>query len=233
VSVPAWDDPQLKAGTMVRGALWLLTQVGEGNTFTKDSVRAAFPGIAQADRRIRDLRKYGWIIRASTEDASLASEEQRFVSAGIEVWLPRARQTVESSAITAKQRREVMAADGYQCTLCGIAGGETYADSVLTTAILSISRRTVNLPNGSSEVQLVTECNRCRSGVSKLEPVELGRIRSDIEQLDETDFTRLRRWVNRDRRGPTPLDRIWTSYRQMPSHARRHFQDNLDTWTKS
>lgn len=232
MSVPAWDDPQLKAGTMVRGALWLLTQVGVGNTFTKDSVRAAFPGVAQADRRIRDLRKYGWIIRASTEDASLASDEQRFVSAGTEVWLPRARQTVDSGAITAKQRREVMAADGYQCTLCGIAGGETYPDSKLTTAVLSISRRTVNLPDGSSEVQLITECNRCRAGDSKSEPVELGSIQSATEQLDEDDLTRLRRWVGRDRRGPTPLDRIWTSYRQMPSHSRRHFQDTLDRLAK-
>lgn len=232
MSVPVWNDPLLKAGTMVRGALWLLTEVGEGNTFTKASLRDAFPGISQIDRRIRDLRKYGWVIYASTEDASLASDEQRFVSRGSDIWDPASRKKVDNGAITAKQRREVMAADGYQCAVCGIAGGETYADSVLASAVLSVSRRPVHLPDGSSEMQLITECNRCRSGDSESEPVDLRRVLTDVEQLDEDDLARLRRWVDRDRRGPTPLDRIWTSYRQMPTHSRRQFQETLELSAK-
>ena len=227
MSVPAWNDPQLKAGTMVRGALWLLTEVGEGNTFTKESLRVAFPGISQADRRIRDLRQYGWVILASTEDASLSSDEQRFVGRGIDVWLPNARQQVDTTSVSAKQRRDVMAADGYQCTLCGIAGGETYADSMLASAVLSLTRRTVNLPDGSSQVQLVTECNRCRAGDAKQEVADLRRLLTDVEQLESNDLTRLRRWIDRDRRGPTPLDRIWTSYRQMPSETRQQFQTSV------
>jgi hypothetical protein len=213
---------------MVRGALWLLTEVGEGNTFTKENLRTVFPGISQADRRIRDLRQYGWVILASTEDASLSSDEQRFVRRGIDVWLPKARQKVDNIAVSAKQRREVMAADGYQCTLCGIAGGETYADSMLASAVLSLTRRPVKLPDGSSQVQLVTECNRCRAGEANQDVTDLRRLLTDVEQLDASDLARLRRWIDRGRRGPTPLDRIWTSYRQMPSETRRNFQASVD-----
>lgn len=53
---PRWNDPDFAAGTMVRAALWLLDEIGEGNSFTKEQVREAFPGVSQADRRIRDLR---------------------------------------------------------------------------------------------------------------------------------------------------------------------------------
>ena len=76
---------------MVRGALWLLQVVGEGNTFTKNQLRDAFPGVSQVDRRIRDLRDYGWVVYSSTEDASLLREDQRFVKAGVPVWDPKAR----------------------------------------------------------------------------------------------------------------------------------------------
>ncbi len=227
VPLPSWNDPDLKAGTMVRGALWLLTDIGEGNTFTKEDVRTAFPGVAQADRRIRDLRKYGWVIRASTEDATLSTEEQRFVSPGVEVWLPKARQAVKPGALTAKQRRDIMAADGYQCTACGIAGGETYQDSVLMTAVLSITRRSVMLLDGSSEVQAVTECNRCRAGEITPIAVDFPRLVADLRELGDEDFTRLVRWTQRNRRGATPLDRAWTTYRRMPNEKRRDFEDAL------
>src|ERR1700722_7484392 len=85
VMPPKWDDYGFSAGTMIRGALWLLQVVGEGNVFTKEQVRAAFPGISQIDRRIRDLRDYGWVISSSSDDATLSADEQRFIQAGTAV----------------------------------------------------------------------------------------------------------------------------------------------------
>ena len=46
VEQPAWDDPDSSAGTMVRGALWLLQVVGQGGVFTKNQLREAFPGVS-------------------------------------------------------------------------------------------------------------------------------------------------------------------------------------------
>ena len=55
MTLPKWNDPKLRAGTMIRTALWLTSEVGVGNAFTKEQHRQAFAGITQADRRLRDL----------------------------------------------------------------------------------------------------------------------------------------------------------------------------------
>lgn len=226
---PKWNDPEFSAGTMVRGALWLLDAVGEGNVFTKEQVRDAFPGVSQADRRIRDLRDYGWKIFSSSDDATLDSDEQRFVSAGIAVWDPSARRQAQSKAITAKQRQAAMAADGFQCVVCGVGGGEAYPDSPNETAVLGTTRRPVRLADGSSAEQLVTECKRCRAGDGPSRPsADLRRLIAEARNLEDGDRNRLHRWLERGRRGPTPLDRLWNAYRQLPVEARREFEQSLD-----
>ncbi|MFH9135051.1 hypothetical protein [Streptomyces sp. NPDC017524] len=87
-------DPQLpdwtneKFGTMVRAALWLVTVVGEGGVFTREDLKAAFPGVSQIDRRVRDLRDHGWLIATNRDEAILGAHETRFVRAGDPVWRP-------------------------------------------------------------------------------------------------------------------------------------------------
>ena len=136
VMPPRWNDPDFAAGTMVRAALWLLDEIGEGNSFTKEQVREAFPGVSQADRRIRDLRNYGWVIHTSSDDAGLNLEEQRLVSAGVPV---RARKLAERFKPRTSRRRNArptLAHDAFQCVMCGIAGGEAYPDAPSDTAVL-------------------------------------------------------------------------------------------------
>src|SRR5689334_11816746 len=117
MTLPKWNDPKLQAGTMIRTALWLMTEVGVGNTFTKEQHRQAFAGITQADRRLRDLRDYGWVIRTSAEDVTLRAEEQRFVAPGKAVWSRGIRRDAASGQITAKQRVAAFAESDYQCTV--------------------------------------------------------------------------------------------------------------------
>src|SRR5688500_10774854 len=107
MSLPDWRDDRF--GTMIRSGLWLVTVVGEGNIFTKQELRDAFPGVSQVDRRVRDLRKYGWKIYANTEDAQLHTEEQRFVAQGVPVWDQQARRKADAAAaVTAVDRQEVL-----------------------------------------------------------------------------------------------------------------------------
>ena len=212
---PAWDDTSV-GGTMVRGALWLLQVVGEGNTFTKNQLREAFPGVSQVDRRIRDLRDYGWVVYSSSEDATLLREDQRFVHAGVPVWDRNARlANSPDSAISNKDRHLTLARDGYMCTLCGIAGGETYPDDSLMTAVLGVSRRIQQGIGGQQRQLLVTECKRCRSGgpSTPLSPDEALAVASE---LDADDMRRLQRWLERGRRGATQLDRAWAAYLRVP-----------------
>lgn len=225
---PRWDDPQFSAGAMVRAALWLLDVVGEGNTFTKEQVRGTFPGLSQVDRRIRDLRDYEWIIHTRSDDATLTVEEQRFVKAGVAVWDPRARRAVQTKSITSKERLATFAADGHQCTLCGVAGGEPYPESPNETAVLGVTTRTVRTADGELHEQLITECKRCKVGKGDLAPMDLGRLLVEIRTLDQADQDRLQRWVKRGKRGPTPLDRVWNGYRRLPEESRDEVRRHLD-----
>lgn len=227
VKQPAWDDSESSAGTMVRGALWLLQVVGEGGTFTKNQLRDAFPRVAQVDRRIRDLRDYGWIVHSSAEDASLLAEDQRFVKVGVHVWNPEARREAASrKGISNKVRRGVMARDGYMCTLCGISGAEQYLDDTLTTAVLAVSRRTMKPVEGPETEVLVTECQRCRAGRAST-PIDAGIVLATAMELNPEERRRLLRWMERGRRGGTALDRAWAAYRRVPTDLRQVIADQL------
>ncbi|MFF0671677.1 hypothetical protein ACFYVE_26050 [Streptomyces tendae] len=225
--MPTWDDPKLNAGTMVRGALWLVQVIGQGNTFTKEQIRAAFPGVSQADRRIRDLRDYGWVMLTNTEDARLTAEDQRFEKAGVPVWDPVARRAATpQKALSNKEKQAVMARDHYMCTLCGISGGESYHDDSNQTAVLSVTRRKTVLLDGSEETLLATECKRCRSGFNG-SPARADEVLAAIKELDPGEQRRILRWMDRDRRGTTPLERAWNTYRRLPADAREELRSAL------
>lgn len=218
---PAWDDPESKAGTMIRGALWLLQVVGEGGTFTKNELRTAFPGVSQIDRRIRDLRDYGWILHSNVEDASLLAEDQRFVKAGVPVWDPHERrQAAPRKAISSKDRQAVLIRDGYMCTLCGISGAEPYPDDPVMTAVIAVSRRSIGTLDGSETETFVTECKRCASGLGA-SPIDERDVLLASTELSPGDRRRFIRWMERGRRGSTELDRAWASYLRVPKDRRR------------
>ncbi|MBP3080813.1 hypothetical protein WP39_25695 [Streptomyces sp. 604F] len=213
---------------MIRGALWLVQEVGEGNTFTKEQLRDAFPGVSQADRRLRDLRPYGWVIHTNTEDASLMAEDQRFVEAGVPVWDPAARRAAAPQrAITAKQIQAVLSRDDYMCTVCGIGSAEPYLDDSNQTAVLSVTRRTSVLLDGREEELLVTECKRCRAGGGG-QVIRADEALAEIKNLDPADRRRLARWAERGRRGSTALERAWNAYRRLPSEAQEEVRNALD-----
>jgi hypothetical protein len=212
---------------MVRGALWLLQVVGEGNTFTKNQLRDAFPRVSQIDRRIRDLRDYGWVVYSSAEDASLLAEDQRFVKAGVPIWDPEARRAAApQKTISAKERQAVLTRDGYMCTLCGISGGEPYPDDSLMTAILAVSRCTVSGAHGHETQVLVTECKRCRSGGGR-DPLDAKDAVAAASNLAPGELRRLLRWMERGRRGSTELDRAWAAYLRVPAEQRNEVADRL------
>ena len=223
-NLPKWNDPTLKAGTMIRTALWLISEVGVGHSFTKEKHRAAFAGKAQADRRMRDLRKYGWVIHTSAEDATLNSDEQRLVQIGRPVWDREARRTAAPEQLTAKARRATFAENDYMCVVCGIAGGERYPDAPHMTAVLAISRRSVTLPDGSLHTMFVSECKRCRSGAAGGQ-LDLRQLLQSIRSISPPERAVFARWAESGRR--SPLDSLWADFRQLPSAARAQVRERL------
>ncbi|MFJ5058534.1 hypothetical protein ACIP96_03845 [Streptomyces nigra] len=224
MEMPTWDGPE-KIGTKVRIALWLVSVVGVGNVFTKAQLREAFPGVAQADRRMRDLRDNGWQIDTKREDPRLGPNEQRFVAAGEEVWV-RGRATSNGSrSVNAALRRRIMADDAYMCAACGISAGEKYEHSI-ETAQLDIARRTVVKPDGAEEVQLVTECRRCRIGARE-QKADLCGLLQAVSSLTDRERTELLSWITAGKRRPSATDMIWGKYRSLPPDSRTHVEKIL------
>lgn len=223
--LPKWNDPKLKAGTMIRTALWLISEIGVGNSFTKEQHREAFSGVTQADRRIRDLRDYGWVIHTSVEDVTLNPDEQRFVAAGSPVWQRGVRKTAATNILTAKMRRAAFAENDYQCVLCGIAGGESYPDAPHMTAVLAITRRTVTGPEGQVQTMFVPECKRCRSGATS-ESIDVPQLLDRIDSLEPADRATFVHWCERGRRGP--IDQVWASFLHLPAVARDQVRARLN-----
>ncbi|MFV0134619.1 hypothetical protein ACLGIH_15505 [Streptomyces sp. HMX87] len=222
--MPSWQDAGL--GTMKRVALWLVSVVGEGNTFTKEDLRAAFPGVSQVDRRMRDLRDFGWRIDTNREDEELDPHEQRFVKPGDPVWEPgRATRKSGTIAIGAARRREVLARDGNMCRSCGITPGEIYAGTY-EAAQLDIARREVVKPDGTKATELVTECKRCRVGGRAL-AVDLGKVLKAAAVLDPAERSVLSDWVAADRREFSRLEQIWSDYRSLPEESRAQLRAEL------
>ncbi|WP_424922314.1 hypothetical protein [Streptomyces sp. wa53] len=223
MTMPSWENEKL--GTMKRAALWLVDVVQEGGTFTKEDVKGAFPGVSQADRRVRDLRAHGWKIDTAREDASLGQHEQRFVAAGEPVWEP-GKATKSSSVITDTQRRTTLTRDGNRCRSCGITPGQAYSGT-FETAQIDIARRKVKLPNGTSSVQLIAECNRCRVGGRGLE-ADLAGVLERVQKLGGLQLQTLKDWVSADEREFSVVEQVWADFRTLPAEARDTVRDSLD-----
>lgn len=204
------------AGARIRAAMWLAAEVGEGNTFTKADLRAAFPAIEQVDRRMRDLRPEGWVIATYREDASLEPDELRLVRIGGRVW-ERGYKSRAKAALSDKHRNAVFAADGYACIVCGIAGGEAYGDDPLRKARLLAAQ--------ASDGGFRTYCERCHRGSGDDASDEQG-LREELRALDNSEKTELLNWIRLGRR--SRLDELWGRYRRLPTESRRALERLLE-----
>jgi hypothetical protein len=214
---------------MARGALWLVTVVGEGNVFTKAQLREAFPDVAQIDRRLRDLRDHGWRIDTSRDDPSLLQQEQRFVTRGADVWIPgKSKAPKHKSSLTAAQRAKVMHDDNNLCRSCGIGAGEAYEDGGgIETAKLNVARRKVLLADGA-EYQLVTECKRCGTGGGPDREVDLGALLELVENLAPLEQRLFAKWMAADQRSFSPIEKVWGIYRTLPYESRAAVAQAID-----
>jgi hypothetical protein len=217
MTLPSWQNEKL--GGKARAGLWLESEVGEGNIFTKAQLRQAFPEVAQIDRRLRDLRDHDWKIDTSRDDPALKQQEQRYVSKGAEVWIPgQAKAVAHKSSLTAAQRAKVWQSDSFICRTCGIGSGETYADGSQVQSQLNVARRKVTLEDATVQVQLVTECKRCGSAGEK--DVDLGDVLARVDALSSLEKQVLADWIAMDRRNQGDLEKLWGTYRTLPMASR-------------
>ena len=210
-SIPDYADPELKMGAMVRSACWLATEVGEGGVFTKAQLRQAVPGREQVDRRMRDLRKFGWRIDEYRMGKNLKPDELRLVKIGVPVWDKAARKAATPPTISAKVRQEVFTRDDHACVRCGAAAGEYFNDQPGVRVRLTAAHVYPDTMGGkATAADLVTACQRCNEalrqpwhGTDGPHPPDKARALAGALQPP-----RLRGYARRMRRpGPPPTRR--------------------------
>lgn len=214
--LPDWRT--ISAGTKVRVALWLATEVGEGGTFRIQDLRAAMPGIEQIDRRMRDLRPAGWELETYRENPRLRADELKLARIGDPVWDPAYRPT--RRAIPNRVRLQIMERDGFRCVSCGVGGGEAYPDDASQTAQLLVRAAETGGPAGASPPHLVTQCRRCAKAGGP-PPVPAANARAALSELAPEDRALLLAWLNASSEELLPAVKAYLACRQLPTSERR------------
>lgn len=230
IDLPDYQDPAI-GGSMIRAACWLASVIGEGGVFTKEALRDALPGVAQIDRRVRDLRKYGWVIEEARLGPDLNANEQRLVKIGVHVWDKEARIEAAVPVISAKVREEVFFRDGHSCRRCGISAGERFDDDNSVTARLTAGHLYPDsLGSKATAADLITTCQRCNESLQQVTQnyASAEDLLTDISKLDEASLKRLSLRVSNDIREVDQVDKIWREYRQLPGIEREVFRSALE-----
>src|SRR4051794_11504302 len=102
-----WQDDSF--GAAKRVGHYLATEVGEGETFHKQDLRQIVQGTEQVDRRMRDLRKVGWVIRTYRDKGALRPNELYLETIGDHVWEDGYKWP--AGGLTASKRRKVLDRD--------------------------------------------------------------------------------------------------------------------------
>jgi 5-methylcytosine-specific restriction endonuclease McrA len=225
--LPDWRDPEL--GARIRVALWLVQEVGEGNSFNKQRMRRDIDGIEQVDRRMRDLRPAGWVIKTYRDMATLSPDELFLEKIGTPVWEPGQR-SAGLRSVSAKLRREILERDGHRCVRCGVAAGEEYPGEPGSRARLTLGHVNPHKHgSGAHREDLLTECARCNEAAKHLTGVQFSeeQVWDQIIELPRKEKTRLLTWMAADRRPLTRTEDAWARYRQLPASHRDELRKRL------
>ncbi|MFF5109613.1 HNH endonuclease [Streptosporangium sp. NPDC000509] len=211
---PSWRSRKL--GTRVRVALWLLDEVGEGKTFTTDQLQEAFPEDGHVSRRLRDLRRSGWVIQTSRTSSELGGSEMLFAKAGEPVWEP--DPAVHTRRIpTRRIRDEVLARDGYSCTNCGLSVVEGFIEAPVTAVLELAYLKPLTAGGSNSPENLITLCANChmvfdRERDKLLDTEDVWNL---VSVLSPQNRARLLAWIAIDQKPPTPAEKAWALYRRL------------------
>ncbi|MET9481894.1 HNH endonuclease [Streptomyces sp. NPDC006638] len=226
---PDLDWRNTKLGTRMRVALWLRDEIGVGGTFSKAALRAAISGAEQVDRRMRDLRPAGWVIRTNRDMPSLAPEQLYLEEMGLPVW-EKEHRAAGLRQISAKTRRYVYERDGHMCRRCGIGAAETYPDEPGSHARLTLGHVNPHASgSGASAAELITECARCNETVKDLTGVQMTReqVWLRVRELPLRHKRDLLAWMVGDVRPLSPAEQAWGMYRQLPAAVRDELKQDL------
>lgn len=158
------DERPVRRSSKVKVAEFLAA-IGEGKVFTKLQLIEGVPGVAQVDRRMRDLRELGWRIDNYKTNPRLKPDEYLLAKIGTRIDLGEQPQEPPRPRIPAVRRREALERAGSLCQTCGISAGEAYPEDETQRAVLSVHLVDPTPPIDTELSNLRVECQRCNAGL--------------------------------------------------------------------
>lgn len=195
--------------------------------FSKDALRDMLRmpdgrGIEQIDRRMRELREAGWVIRTYKDMATLAPSELFLEKIGAHTWEPGYRPP-RAMTVNATDRRKVYARDGLRCKACGIDFGDEYPHLAAlgkhVKARPTVGHWTPRERGGTDDLwNLRAECHLCNEQSRNLSetPVDVRLLKRNVKELRREDKRTLAGWLLAGRRTFTPLENIWAEIQKLP-----------------
>ena len=225
-------------GVERRIASYLYRNVAVGDTVTTDELRRkiTIDGKRNEDehfqRRLRELRKDGWILPTQKELASLGPEEYLVQSKG---WAPELGARGKKKAISNSVRNAVFARDGFTCQLCGERAGDVYADDPMNTVRLTVGHIVAQAHGGGNAMDnLRAECSRCNE--TKRDegqaPEHVEHIWSSAVNLPLKDKKVLLSWLLAGARPRDKVEQIYVRTRLLSSEDRARTVDKLRAATE-
>lgn len=115
----------------------------------------------EVDRRLRDLRKYEWVLATYKTDSSLRVDQYRLDTVGQRVWEGDWKPPV-NNACSSNLRQAVLHRDSSTCRTCGARAGDAYSDEPDSYARLTVARRVPGSLGGEYNLRnCYAECARC------------------------------------------------------------------------
>ncbi|MEV6928788.1 HNH endonuclease signature motif containing protein [Dactylosporangium sp. NPDC051485] len=197
-----------------------IANVGVGSKFTKLDLFRAVPGVAQADRRMRDLRAMGWEFDNYKVNRNLTADEYLLKAIGVRVDLGEAAPRTVRKNITGPKRRRILERDGHTCQVCGIAAGMAFPDVPERTAVLTIGHIIPVVRGGTNDDDnLRAECQRCgdESRDVTVNPPTKQEVLTHIQHLGSArEKRRLFGWMQAGRRVSDDTERAFNNWARLP-----------------
>lgn len=222
------DKP--RQSSIVRVATFV-AGVGEGGVFTKLELLDAVPGVAQADRRMRDLRSMGWVIDNYKVNPTLSPDQYLLRTIGTRVDLGD-KPDRQRKSITGAKRRRILDRDGHVCQSCFTAGGEEFADMPGRRATLTIGHIVPEARGGSDDdSNLRAECQRCNdeSRDNTDNPPDADEVLTQVSRGSRKDKRQLYLWMSQNRRTISDQEMLFVKWRRLPAAERERVMNSLAT----
>lgn len=228
-----WWSPRARIGNSDRQigaerrlAAWLWFNRDVGDTFTMRQLRSALgeadsPEAAEhLNRRLRQLRKDGWIITSYKDSRELPVDTYRLDAKGEPIWhgLRRTKGTISQ-----RTKRLVFDRDGSRCMVCGVGANEEYPGEPGTKARLTAGHRVPRERGGSDSLDnLRTECSRCNEPLRHevRNPETYDEVFAEVRNLKTTELSSLLNRLEGGERERSRVDRAYDRARQLADSER-------------